>query len=99
RRVPTRSVTWRRGPLQWGGRFAGGPRGGLQQSRAALLEVVEHRQLELLRMWQPLEARALRRQFQSLRDQALIFAVEEETDLAKRFKVLFLGQLHHACGI
>jgi hypothetical protein len=25
----------------------------------------------------------------------LIFAIEEETDLAKRFKVVFLGQLHH----
>jgi hypothetical protein len=29
----------------------------------------------------------------------LIFAIEEETDLAKRFKVLFLGQLHHSQGI
>jgi hypothetical protein len=42
------------------------------------------------------EARDLRRQFQGLRDEALIFAIEEETDLTKRFKVVFLGQLHHA---
>jgi hypothetical protein len=63
--------------------------------RAPPFELLEDGQLQLRRIGHAAEAGHLRRQFQGLRDEALIFAIEEETDLAKRFKVVFLGQLHH----
>ena len=33
-----------------------------------------------------------------LRDEALVFAIEEETDLAERLDVVFFGEFHHAGG-
>jgi hypothetical protein len=67
--------------------------------RASLLEILEHRELELLRVRQTLEAREFSGEVECLGNEALIFAIEEQTDLAERFKVLFLGQLHHVRGI
>jgi hypothetical protein len=92
-------MTRRRRPLQLRGRCARGIGVGLKHLRASPLDILKHRELELLRMRQTLQARELRGRVQRLRDEALIFAIEEETDLAKRFKVLFLGQLHHSQGI
>jgi hypothetical protein len=63
--------------------------------RAPLLELVQDRQLQVLGIGDATQARDFRGQFERLRDEALILAIEEETDLAKRFKVMFLGQLHH----
>jgi hypothetical protein len=51
--------------------------------------------VELLGIGHASQTGHFRRQFQRLRDEALIFAIEEETDLAKRFKIVFLGELHH----
>jgi hypothetical protein len=70
----------------------------LKHLRASLLQIVEDGQLELLGIVAP-QACELRGQFQRLRDEALIFAIEEETNLTKRFKVVFLGQLHHSLCI
>jgi hypothetical protein len=67
--------------------------------RPPLLEFFEHRQLELLGIRHPTQARYLRGQFQLFGDEALILAIEEETDLAKRFTVMFLRQLHHLSRI
>jgi hypothetical protein len=63
--------------------------------RPALLELSEDRQLELLGIDHAAQTGDFCRQFQRLRDEALILAIEEETDLAKRLKVAFLGELHH----
>jgi hypothetical protein len=71
----------------------------MKQLRTSLLQLLERGQLELLRMGQTLEAREFRRQFQRLGDEALIFAIEEQADLTKRFKILFLRQFHHALRI
>jgi hypothetical protein len=40
--------------------------------------------------------RELRRQLEGLGDEALILAIEEQADLAKRLKVAFVGQLDHS---
>ena len=61
-----------------------------------LLEFLQDGELQLLRISHAAESGDFRREFQRLRDEALIFAIEEETDLAKRFKVVFLGELHHS---
>jgi hypothetical protein len=71
----------------------------VKQLRAPPFEFLEDGQLQLRRIGHAAETGDLRRQFQRLRDEALILAIEEETDLAKRFKVVFLGQLHHPPGI
>jgi hypothetical protein len=63
--------------------------------RAPLLELFQDRQVQLLGIGDASQAGDFRGQFERLRDEALIFAIEEETDLAKRFKVMLLGQLHH----
>jgi hypothetical protein len=67
----------------------------MKHLRTPLLEFLKDRQLELLGIGHAAEASDFRRQFQRLRDEALILAIEEQTNLAKRFKVVFLGQLHH----
>jgi hypothetical protein len=81
-------------------RRVGRRRGGaLQQLRTSLLQILKHRQLELLRIRHPLEAGHLRGEFQRLGNQSLIFAIEENTDLTERFKILLFTQLHHASNI
>ena len=67
----------------------------LKDLGARLLQLVLHREGELLDVRDATQARELRRQLESLGDEPLIFAIEEETDLAKRFDVLFIRQLHH----
>jgi hypothetical protein len=67
--------------------------------RAPVLELFQDRQLELLGIGDATESGDFRGQFKRLRDEALILAIEEETDLAKRVKVMFLGQLHHPARI
>jgi hypothetical protein len=66
---------------------------------APLFEFLKNGQLELCRIGDTAETRDLRCQFRCFRDEPLIFAIEEKTDLAKRFKVVFLGQLHHPSRI
>jgi hypothetical protein len=67
--------------------------------RPSVLELLQDRQLQLLGIGHAAQTSDFRRQFQRLCDEALIFAIEEETDLAKRFKVVFLGELHHPTPI
>jgi hypothetical protein len=87
RSMPRCGWPLRRGRVRWRGRL-------VKDTRAPLLVIGQGRELELLGV-QSLEPRELRSQIERLRDEALIFAIEEEADLAERFKVLFLGQLHH----
>jgi len=54
----------------------------VKQLRAALFELLEDGQLQLRGIGHATEPSDLRRQFQRLRDEALIFAIEKETDLA-----------------
>ena len=57
------------------------------------------RSQKLLDVRDAAQACELRRQFEGLGDEALILAIEEETDLAKRLNVAFVGQLHHAARL
>jgi hypothetical protein len=68
----------------------------LKDLRARLLKIVLDREGQLLDVGNSAQARELRRQLQVLRNEALIFAIEEETDLAKRVDVVFLAKLHHS---
>jgi hypothetical protein len=71
----TRTLTRLRRPLRGRGRGRGGV---LKHLRASLLEILEHVALELLRVWQALQARDFGGQLKSLRDEALIFAIEQK---------------------
>jgi len=54
----------------------------LKNLGTGLLQLALHRERELLDMWDTAQACELRRQLEILRDEALVFAIEEETDLA-----------------
>ena len=56
----------------------------LKDLRARLLQLVLHREGQLLEVRHAAQARELRGQLQILGDEALVFAIEEETDLAQR---------------
>jgi hypothetical protein len=94
-RLLTRTVSWLRAP-----RLARRRRGltvlRLKDLGTSLVQVVLHREGQLLDVRDPAQARELRRQLQVLRNEALIFAIEEETDLAKRVDVVFFAELHHS---
>jgi hypothetical protein len=99
RRLTSRAMSGRRRSLRRRRWIACRRGGSLQQLRTSLLEILQDRQVELLGVGHTLEARDFRGQFQGLGNEALIFAIEEETDLTKRFKVLFLRQFDHALRI
>jgi hypothetical protein len=96
RRLGTRPVTEVRRSRRQCRAFTRRRRVVVKQLLPPLLQVLEHGQLELLRVGQPLQPSDLGGQFQGLRDETLIFAIEEETDLTKRLNVLFLRQFDHA---
>ena len=86
-----RCGTWRIG--------RGGRRPALQNRRARLQELLLDAKRELLHGGQASESRELRRQFEILRNEALILSVEEETDLAERLEILFVAQRDHVSRI
>jgi hypothetical protein len=53
----------------------------------------------LLGIGEAAHPRELRRQLQRLGDEALIFALEEETDLSQGVNIAFLRQIDHAVSI
>jgi hypothetical protein len=57
---------------------------GHPRRRPRLLELSPHDEFQLFRIGDAAEPRERRGQLQILRDEALIFAIEEEADLAKR---------------
>jgi hypothetical protein len=63
---------------------------------AGLMQLVLHREGQLLDIRNPTQPRELRGQLKVLRNEALVLAIEEQTDLAKRFDVMFVCQLHHS---
>ena len=69
--------------------------GAREDLRARLLELLPQRELQLFRIGDAAQPRELRGQLQILRDEALIFAIEEETDLAKRVDIALVRELHH----
>jgi hypothetical protein len=79
----------------WGGSF--GP--VLVPSKdlvARLLQFLQQRQLELLGVRNAAQSREFRRHPAELLNEALIFAIEEETDLPERFEIALVAQLHHS---
>jgi hypothetical protein len=54
---------------------------------------------ELLGIGQSAHARELRGQLQRLGDEAVVFALEEETDLPQGLDIAFLRQINNGCGI
>src|SRR5262245_46413708 len=70
--------------------------GTLKDLRARLLQVVLDRERQLLDVGDATPARELRGQLQVLRDEALILAIKEETNLAQRFHVVFVAELYHS---
>jgi len=52
----------------------------------------------LLNVRDATQTRELRRQLEILRDQALVFPIEEQTDLAERLDVVFVSELDHGGG-
>ena len=99
RRLRARAVTGVRRPLRTRRGHARRRSVVLKYLCPPLLQVLERGQLELLRIRQAAQPGEFRGQFQRLRDEALIFAIEEETDLTKRFQILFFRQFHHALRI
>ena len=71
----------------------------LKDLRARRLEIALHDQVQLLDVALAAQARQLRSQLEVRGDQALIFAIEEETNLPQRFEIAFVGQLHHVSRI
>ena len=65
----------------------------------AVLQILQDGELQLLWIGHTLQPRDFGGQLQRLRNEPLIFAIEEETDLTERFKIVFLTQLHHASCI
>lgn len=68
----------------------------LKDRGPGLVQIVLHREGQLLDVRDPAQARELRCQLQVLRNEALIFAIEKETDLAKRVDIVFFAELHHS---
>lgn len=60
------------------------------------MQIVLHREGQLLDVGDPAQARELRRQLKVLGNEPLIFAIKKETDLAKRVDVVFFAELHHS---
>jgi hypothetical protein len=70
--------------------------GALKNLVPGVLEIVLEAEGQLLDLGNPTQSRQLRGQLKVLRNQTLIFAIEEDTDLAKRLDVLFISELHHS---
>ena len=68
----------------------------LKNLGACLLEFALHRERQLLDVRDATQPRELRRQLEILRNEALIFAIEEQPDLAKCLDVMFVSELDHA---
>jgi hypothetical protein len=68
----------------------------LKNLGAHLLQFALHRERQLLDVRDATQPRELRRQLKILGDEALVFAIEEETDLAERLDVVFVSELDHA---
>jgi hypothetical protein len=64
-----------------------------------LLERTHLGERQLLGIGQSTHARELRGQRQRLGDEALVFALEEETDLPQGLDIAFLRQIDHASSI
>jgi hypothetical protein len=82
---------WRRR----GGRVSG----WRERFRAALLERAEFGERHLFGIRHAAEACEFRRQLHVLGDEALDFAIEEETDLAQRVDITLLRQIDHSLRI
>ena len=87
-----------RGPCP--GRAAGGAapacrRRAVEDRRARLVERLLHRKRELRDLGESAQPRELRSQLEILGDEALILALEEETDLPERLDVAFVRERHH----
>ena len=67
--------------------------------RTTLLERAQFRERELLGIRHAAQPCELRGQLQGLRDEALILAVEEETNLPQGVDIAFLRQVDHALRI
>ena len=84
----------------WPGRAGRGARRrrrrAVEDRGARLLQRLLDGERELVDVGESAQARELRGQLEILGDEALIFAIEEETDLAKRLDVAFVRELHHA---
>lgn len=63
--------------------------------RARLFELLPQDECELFGIGDAAQARELRGQLQVLRDQALIFAIEEQADLPQRVDIALVRELHH----
>ncbi len=81
------------------GRRRGRCAGGGQHLRTTLLERAQFRERELLGIRHAAQPCELRGQLQGLRDEALILAVEEETNLPQGVDIAFLRQVDHALRI
>jgi hypothetical protein len=91
-----------RGLRAWAVSRARGPRRARSRGLARhglgprLFELLPQDEFQLFRIGDAAEPRELRSQLQILRDEASIFAIEEEADLAKRVDIALVRELHHA---
>jgi hypothetical protein len=78
------------------GRGLGAARVTSKHLCARVLEFLQERQLELLDIRRATQPGELRRQLADFVNEALILAIEEDTDLAQRIEIAFVFQLHHS---
>jgi hypothetical protein len=78
------------------GRGLGAARVTLKHLCARVLKLLQERQLELLDIRRATQPGELRRQLTDFVNEALILAIEEETDLTQRVEIVFVFQLHHS---
>ena len=69
--------------------------GALEDLRPCVLQFLRQRQRELLGLRRITHPRRFRGQLTDAIDQALIFEIEEETNLSLRFKIVLLTQQQH----
>jgi len=83
---------------RWSRRLRGRWRvsGGREHLCAPLLQRPQLGERQLFGIRQSTQARVLGRQLQGLRDEALVFAFEEETDLPQGVDIAFLRQINHS---
>ena len=70
----------------------------VEDRRARLLQRLLDGERELGDLGQPAHPRELGRQLEILGDEALILAIEEETDLAQCLDVAFFTERHHVAA-
>lgn len=83
------------GPGAWS---AGGGGGPVEDRRPRLLQRLLDGEGELGDLREAAQAGQLRGQLEILRDEPLILALEEETDLPERLDVAFFRERHHVAA-